>query len=129
MDFNKVNQHIIDEKHFIVTGFVDEAKMKIVNKLVRDNIPNIILEKNEKPCYYILNNNDDYYNELCKKLIEETTEFLESGEIEELADICEVLSAILIFKNIDFSELKNIMDIKTSKKGNFAGRVFLLGIE
>lgn len=37
------------------------------NKLVRDNIPNIIEQKGDKPDFVILDSYD-YYNELKKKL-------------------------------------------------------------
>ena len=45
-----------------------------MNKLVRDNIPNIIEQKGDKPDFVILDS-FDYYNELKKKLSEELTEF------------------------------------------------------
>ena len=38
-----------------------------MNKLVRDNIPNIIEQKGDKPDFVILDS-FDYYNELKKKL-------------------------------------------------------------
>lgn len=46
-----------------------------MNKLVRDNIPNIIEQKGDKPDFVILDS-FDYYNELKKKLSEELTEFM-----------------------------------------------------
>lgn len=103
--------------------------MKAVNKLVRDNIPNIIIDNKEIPLYYKLEDDKVYYKELCKKLIEETKEFMDSDEVEELADICEVIIAILQFKNIDLAEFKKIMNKKTMNIGNFSGRTFLLGIK
>ena len=53
-----------------------------MNKLVRDNIPNIIEQKGDKPDFVILDSYD-YYNELKKKLSEELTEFNESDDILE----------------------------------------------
>ena len=46
-----------------------------MNKLVRDNIPNIIEQKGDKPDFVILDS-FDYYNELKKKLSEELTELM-----------------------------------------------------
>lgn len=43
-----------------------------MNKLVRDNIPNIIEQKGDKPDFVILDS-FDYYNELKKKLSEQLT--------------------------------------------------------
>ena len=62
---------------------------KKMNKLVRDNIPNIIEQKGDKPDFVILDS-FDYYNELKKKLSEELTEFNESDDILELCDLVEV---------------------------------------
>ena len=61
--------------------------MKVYNKLVRDKIPSII-EKNEGvvPKIRILET-EEYIKELNIKLKEELNEYLESGEVEELADL------------------------------------------
>jgi len=68
--------------------------MKIYNKLVRDNIPEIMIKNGAKPVTRILTE-EEYLKELNKKLLEEVNEYLESGSIEELADIEEVIIAIL----------------------------------
>lgn len=79
---------------------------KIYNKLVRDNIPSIIQEDNEIPITRILSD-DEYRQELYKKLLEECNELItaktSNNIIEEAADIFEVLKAIseLEGKNID----------------------------
>ena len=57
-----------------------------MNKLVRDNIPNIIEQKGDKADFVILDS-FDYYNELKKKLSEELTEFNESDDILSLIHI------------------------------------------
>jgi predicted house-cleaning noncanonical NTP pyrophosphatase (MazG superfamily) len=65
---------------------------RIYNKLVRDNIPNIIKSKGETPVTRILSE-DEYKNELEKKLYEEYKEVIEasgSDRIEELADMLEI---------------------------------------
>ena len=53
---------------------------KVYNKLVRDNIPDIILKDNELPTTRILND-EEYIQELNKKLKEEVNEYLESQDI------------------------------------------------
>ena len=68
---------------------------RIYNKLVRDNIPNIIKEKGEEPITRILSD-EEYKKELEKKLNEEYQEVLEasgSERVEELADMLEVIKA------------------------------------
>lgn len=60
--------------------------MKEYNKLVRDNIPEIMIKNGAKPVTRILSDNE-YLEELNKKLLEEVNEYLSSGDILELADI------------------------------------------
>ena len=73
--------------------------MKEYNKLVRDKIPEIVISKNCKPVTRILSD-EEYILELNKKLLEEVNEYLESNNVEELADVEEVILAILNVKNI-----------------------------
>ena len=63
------------------------------NKLVRDEIPSIIKEDN-KECEVLIASKDVKYQLLEKKLQEEVNEFLEDKNIEELADVMEVLFAL-----------------------------------
>ena len=98
--------------------------MKVYNKLVRDNIPDIILKDNELPSTRILSD-EEYIKELDKKLMEEVNEYLESGEVEELADVCEVLYAILNLKNVSLDEFHKIRLEKSEKRGAFNDKIFL----
>ena len=98
--------------------------MKVYNKLVRDKIPEIIAKDNRNPITTILNNND-YIIELNRKIQEEMKEYLESGEIEELADIVEVIYGILDAKNISIEEFENIRKEKVKKRGAFKEKIFL----
>lgn len=98
--------------------------MKIYNKLVRDNIPEIMISNGAKPVTRILKE-DEYKKELNKKLQEEVSEYLESESIEEIADILEVILAIIKTKNITFEELEHIRTEKVLKKGSFEKRIFL----
>ena len=98
--------------------------MKIYNKLVRDNIPEIMIKNNAKPVTRILSD-EEYLIELNKKLLEEVKEYLESGEIEELADIEEVIIAILNAKNTTKDNLEEIRQTKVKKRGAFNKKIFL----
>ena len=68
---------------------------KIYNKLVRDNIPDIIIANDEFPVTRILDDSE-YKLELEKKLLEEYNEVLNTNNsvdrIEELADMLEIIS-------------------------------------
>ena len=81
--------------------------MKTYNKLVRDKIPEII-ESNNETCKTRILDNAEYLQELNKKLKEEMTEYLESGDIEELADLEEVLRAILNAKDCKYEDFEKI---------------------
>ncbi len=98
--------------------------MKTFNKLVRDNIPKIIVANNEI-CKVRVLDNDEYLFELNKKLKEEVNEYLDSGEIEELADIEEVLRAILNVKKCSYDEFEKIRLVKVQKRGAFKQKIFL----
>lgn len=98
--------------------------MKIYNKLVRDNIEEIMIKNGAKPVTRILND-EEYLAELNKKISEEVNEYLESGEVEELADIEEVILAILKTKAISRDKLEQIRKDKASKRGHFDKKIFL----
>lgn len=98
--------------------------MKIYNKLVRDKIEEIMIKNGAKPITRILND-EEYLKELNKKLLEEVKEYLESGEIEELADIEEVILAILNTKGESREKLEEIRKNKVLKRGAFNKKLFL----
>ena len=103
--------------------------MKIYyNKLVRDKIPQIFIDENKVPKIKILND-EEYIKTLNLKLIEEVKEYVESGNIEELADIEEVLRAILKFKCVSLSKFNAIRKEKVFKRGAFKNKVFLESVE
>lgn len=78
--------------------------MKEYYKLVRDNIIDIMKEDNEIPNYHILKKSE-YEKCLRSKLIEEGMELLNAKSrddiIEEIADVYEVLYAIVSLKKTD----------------------------
>lgn len=102
--------------------------MKIFNKLVRDKIPEII-EANNETCKTRILSDEEYLVELNKKIKEELNEYLESGEIEELADLEEVLRAILDIKRCSYDEFESIRKQKVEKRGAFKEKIFLESTE
>lgn len=101
---------------------------KKFNKLVRDKIPEIILRNGGNPEYKILKD-DDYIKMLENKLLEECNEVLSAtnrqDKIEELADLMEVVAAIIKYLKVDFESLENIRLEKRSKRGGFDSKIFL----
>lgn len=102
--------------------------MPVYNKLVRDRIPEIIEKSGRKAKTSILYE-DEYYKELVNKLSEEVNEFIESDNLEEIADIMEVLDTLLNVKGIDWEKVKEIQDEKRQKRGAFKKKIYLIEVE
>lgn len=94
------------------------------NKLVRDRIPEIIKEAGKTPIYKTLTS-DEYEIELSNKLQEELDEYKNDLNLEELADLQEVIDCILMHKNISKDEFYKIVNNKKDKRGSFVDRLYL----
>ena len=101
---------------------------KIYNKLVRDNIPDIIRDDNETPVTRILTDGE-YEIELYRKLVEECKEVFEAENdnetCKELADVLEVIRAIANVKGKTLEDIIKLADDKRNKRGGFSKRVYL----
>jgi len=100
--------------------------MKKYNKLVRDKIPEIIQSDGNCRCETRILAEDEYLKELKAKLVEEMNEFLDSENVEELADLEEVLRGILDAKKVTYAEFEDIRKKKVEKRGAFKKRIFLI---
>ena len=99
--------------------------MQIYHKLVRDRIPEIILETGSIPITHIADE-AEYWEKLKEKLQEEVGEFLNgSNDEEELADILEVIQAICEVKGIDATQLQHTQAKKALARGGFKKRIIL----
>ena len=98
--------------------------MKIYDKLVRDRIPEII-ENSGNHCEVEVVNNEVALEYLYKKLNEEVSELLEDKNLEEIADVMEVLFAI--GKKYGYSEkdILNKRSEKRKKSGGFEDNIIL----
>lgn len=100
---------------------------KVYNKLVRDNIPNIIKSNGEIPITRILDN-DEYKKELENKLYEEYQEVLSSSgddRIEELADMLEIIKALANLENKTLNDVILVTEQKNKKRGAFDEKIYL----
>jgi len=93
-------------------------------KLVRDRIPEIILKNGGKPIIRKLDD-EEYFNELNKKIKEELNEYLDGYDVEELADLYEVILAILDYKKVSVEEFEIIRSMKVDKRGAFKDKIYL----
>ena len=100
---------------------------RIYNKLVRDNIKDIIIKNGKKPVIRYLDDNE-YKIELEKKLYEEYKEVIDStgdDRIEELADMLEVIRALARLENKSLEDVIFLANKKREKRGAFNDKVFL----
>ena len=98
------------------------------NKLVRDNIPQIIRHQGYTPIIRSLDS-DEYFEALNQKLSEELAEYLDNYHIEELADIIEVVYAIVRHKGLSIDEFENIRGKKLYERGGFNDKLYLVEVE
>lgn len=96
----------------------------IYNKLVRDQIPDIIRAKGERVTAHVASD-DEYWVMLKEKLQEEVVEFLDSASIEELADILEVLDAIVEERGWERDIVTAVQHKKAMERGRFTKRIIL----
>lgn len=99
-------------------------------KLVRDFIPKIIAEEQKRvPCFHKASD-EEYGQKLKEKLLEEVNEFIDSEDnSNELADILEVIDAIIAFKKMSLEEITFIKNKKAKLNGTFKDRVVLDSIK
>ena len=96
----------------------------IYNKLVRDSIPEIIEKSGKKAVIEILDD-INYKQLLDDKLGEELQEYLDSNSVEELADLVEVIYAILLYKGVSIQDFEDLRLKKAEARGAFEKRLLL----
>ena len=94
-------------------------------KLVRDRIPQIMLDKGGDPHISFAKTDDEYLKLLKDKLREEAAEYAGSGKPEELADILEVVEAICRLKGYRKMDIEAIKNSKAMERGKFDKRIIL----
>ncbi len=102
--------------------------MIIYNKLVRDKIPEII-EADGKTCKTRVLSDDEHKAALEEKLNEEVAEYQKDKNLEEMADILEVLHALCIANGYSLEKLEKLRAEKADKRGGFDNKVFLEYVE
>lgn len=100
------------------------SKSIAYNKLIRDKIPEL-LERDGKKAIIETLSDEDYLLLLNQKLQEEVDEYLESGTVDELADIGEVMHAILEFKGITVERFQRVRLEKLEARGGFRKKLLL----
>jgi len=94
------------------------------NKLVRDLIPQILSGFGKRCCTETLSD-ENFLSMVDLKLDEEVAEYHESGNLEELADILEVVYAAAAARGYTAQELDALRERKKKERGAFDKRVLL----
>lgn len=98
--------------------------MRIYNKLVRDRIPEII-EADGKHCSVETLSDEEYLLLLECKLEEELAEYQDSKSLEELADLLEVMRAVVKARGWTMAELERVRAEKAAERGGFDEKILL----
>jgi len=102
---------------------------KIMNKLVRDNIPDIIVKNGDIPyCRTLVD--DEYIKALKDKLFEEYNEIINAKSkeevLEECADLLEVLFALTKANGYSEEDLLSTRTLKREKRGGIDKKIYLV---
>ena len=97
---------------------------KIYHKLVRDRIPDII-KADGKTCVTEILPDEQYLEMLDAKLSEELAEYQESKSLEELADLLEVIQAVVNARGWAWAQLEQVRADKATKRGGFEKKILL----
>ena len=98
--------------------------VKTYNKLVRDYIPEIIVSSG-KICVTDILSDEEYVRMVDAKLDEELAEYHKDQNIEELADLMEVIYAAAISRGYTLEQLEQVRAEKAAKRGGFAKKILL----
>lgn len=99
-------------------------KTKVYQKLVRDRIPEII-EADRKTCVTETLSDSRYLEMLDAKLAEELAEYQESKSLEELADLLEVMRAVVQARGWTRGQLEQVRQEKAVQRGGFEKKILL----
>lgn len=101
---------------------------KVYNKLVRDRIPEII-KASGAMCRIEILSDEEYLKMIDAKLDEELAEYHKDQNLEELADLLEVIYAATVARGYTLDDLEFTRAEKAEKRGSFEKRIFLLEVE
>ena len=94
------------------------------NKLVRAKIAEII-ESDGKTCKTELLSDEEYIKMIDAKLDEELAEYHKDQNIEELADLMEVIYAAALARGYSLEDLEMVREKKVQERGGFEKRILL----
>ena len=102
--------------------------IKKYNKLVRDRIPEII-EAGGSTCVTEILSDEKYLKMIDAKLDEELAEYHQDQNLEELADLTEVIHAAVIARGYTLEDLEQVRAEKALKRGGFEKKILLKEVQ
>ncbi len=100
-----------------------------VAKLVRDKVPAEILQEEGIVVRTEILDDVEYEAELCKKAIEEATEFAsartDENILEDAADMLEVIRSRIALHGLTIDDVEEVRLQKIQKRGGFNDRIFM----
>ena len=103
---------------------MEENKSIKYDKLIRDKIPEVVEFTGSKAIIEVLDD-ANYKKYLDIKLDEELKEYLDDDNVEELADLVEVVYALLDCKGMSLEKFDKIRVAKVEKRGAFKKKLLL----
>ena len=94
------------------------------DKLVRDRIIDIIEVKGRRATWHVATD-EEYRLKLREKLREEVSEFFENPSREEMADVFEVITAVLKERDWALEDIVALQKKKREERGGFERRLIL----
>ena len=114
--------------NYMARGGTVQRMQSKYHKLVRDRIPEII-EADGKSCICETLADKDYISLLDRKLNEELAEYQESKSLEELADLLEVMQAVVKARGWTLEELEKVRADKAARRGGFEKKILLKEVQ
>ena len=106
----------------------EETMVIQYNKLVRNRIPEII-KSSGKSCTTEILSAEDYLRMIDAKLDEELAEYHKDQNIEELADLLELIRAAAIARGYTLEDLERVRAEKAAKRGGFEKKILLVEVQ
>jgi predicted house-cleaning noncanonical NTP pyrophosphatase (MazG superfamily) len=94
------------------------------DKLVRDRIPAIIRARGGKPKTHMAGA-AEYRRRLRQKLVEESREYASGPNLEELADVLEVVYSLCRLHGATAAKLESVRRAKARERGSFRKGIIL----
>lgn len=97
------------------------------DKAIRDRIPEVI-QADGKECFVEQVSAEEFLRRLITKLGEEAAECQATPGLEELADIVEVVRAVVGYLGHTWADLEQVRLVKVGERGAFEKRLVLKGV-